>query len=92
MAIVALGIGFFIAGFTTKMSYPCNSLYDDPTSGCIEWVKAIMRPGDLFSNRQDSLARFLSVLVLGASVNFVLLMFLARVARSSDQPHSTGKD
>ena len=62
--VIAIVIGILFAGAGTKTTYDCQPLADEPNSGCVSYEKAVMHPGDLFSNKQDSLMRFSKLFVI----------------------------
>ncbi|MBP6880952.1 hypothetical protein KBC31_04980 [Candidatus Saccharibacteria bacterium] len=55
--VMALVIGFLLAGAGTHIGYPCDPKPADAI-GCESHEKAVMHPKDLFDNKQNSLVIF----------------------------------
>lgn len=69
--VAAVAIGLLLAGAGTKITYGCAPI--DGAVGCVSFEKAIMHPGDLLGNKQDSLVHFSVAFVVAALVSFVAL-------------------
>ena len=73
--IVAVLVGFLLAGAFTKITYTCTPI--DGASGCVSFDKAVMHLGDLISNKQDSLIHFSITFVVTSFAIFALLSILS---------------
>jgi hypothetical protein len=71
--MIATVIGLLLATVTTKISYTCAPLADDPSSHCTAFEKAIMHPSDLINNKQDSLTELVGTLAISSLVSFALI-------------------
>jgi len=74
--VAAVLIGFLIAGAGTKIIYTCPPI--DGAAGCASLDKAVMHPGDLLRNKQESLVHFSETFVITSLVGFVILELLIR--------------
>lgn len=69
--VVAVGIAFVMAGAGTHIAYACPPV--DGARGCVEFSKAIMHPGDLLHNKEDSLVHFATTFFLTFLVVFAVI-------------------
>ena len=69
--IVAVIVGFLIAGALTKITYTCTPI--DGAAGCMYFDKAVMHPNDLLNNKQGSLVKFSATLSITLLITFSLL-------------------
>ena len=77
---IALLIGFLYAGAFTSISHDGCKPPIDGAQGCATIEKAVMHPGDLLDNKQDSMVRFFSAF---ASVSIGTLALLSVAAKKS---------
>jgi hypothetical protein len=68
--VVAVVIGFLLAGVSTKITYTCAP--PPGTEGCVSFDKAVMHPQDLLGNKQDSLVQFAKTFTIASVVAFAL--------------------
>lgn len=68
---VAIVVGVFVAGASTKIVYTCVPI--DGAAGCMSFDKAIMHPGDLLNNKQESLVRFSTVFATTSLLGFTVM-------------------
>ena len=79
--LAATLIGFLIAGITTKNTCDCPNFVKEPNSGCISFEKVVMHPGDLITNKQNSLVRFSTTFAIGSLASFALLSLVGLVLK-----------
>lgn len=60
-----------LASVTTIITYNCPPI--DGAMGCVSFEKAVMHPGDLFNNKQNSLWHFSETFVVVALASFGLI-------------------
>lgn len=68
---VALIVGFLIAGSNTSIKYDCPPI--DGAMGCTAFEDAILHPGDLLNNEQNSLVRFSRTFAVSSVITFALI-------------------
>lgn len=73
--VVAIVIGLLFAGAFTKITYPCAPT--DGAMGCVSFDKAVMHPGDLLHNKQDSLIDFSKRFVVNSLATFAILSIVS---------------
>lgn len=77
--IISVVIGLFLASGYTSIHYPCSELPDfkvasgEDIEKCVAFEDAIMHPGDLMNNKQNSLVNFTRNFALGGLLVFTLL-------------------
>lgn len=69
--VIALSVGFLLAGAFTHITYPCEPV--DGAIGCESFEKAVMHPNDLFNNKQNSLVIFSQKFVISSIITLALL-------------------
>jgi|GEM_PF-1116205 len=77
-SLAAFFDGLLFASIGTKVTYSCPLL--DGAAGCISAEKAVMHPGDLFSNYQDSLSRFALNLLVAFVIVLVPLIVISGIS------------
>lgn len=77
--LVAIVIGLFFAGTGTSITYTCAPV--DGAKGCISFDKAVMHPGDLLNNKQNSLTHFSEIFVISSVVSFAVLSIVDSVQK-----------
>ena len=82
--IISVAIGLFMAGGYTNIHYPCSELPDfkvasgEDIEKCVAFESAIMHPGDLMKNKQNSLVEFTQGFAVVALLVFALLSLYSR--------------
>ncbi len=77
--LVAIAIGLFFASAFTSIQAPCSTaIPGEEIQKCIEWSKVIMRPDELLSNSQSSLARFSVTFFIISLSSYALLSIYNR--------------
>jgi hypothetical protein len=69
--VAAIAIGLLFACLFTKIAYTCEPV--GGAMGCVLFDKAVMHPGDLLSNKQDSLMNFSKTFMVTSLTTFTLL-------------------
>lgn len=69
--MTAVVIGLLFAGSRTTITYDCVPI--DGAKGCVSFEDAIMHPGDLINNKQNSLVRFSTNFALSSLTTFALI-------------------
>jgi hypothetical protein len=78
--IISAAIGFFFVGAFINIQYPCTQeMPGENIAQCVSFESAIMHPGDLNNNKQDSLTRFVSNFAIISLLCFALLSAYTRV-------------
>lgn len=74
--VVALVVGFLLAGALTKITYTCTPI--DDSVNCVAFDKAIMHPADLLNNKQNSLVKFSLVFAISAIAISAILSVITK--------------
>lgn len=91
--LVAIIVGFLLAGVGTKITYDCAPV--DDAAGCVSIDRALMHPNDLLNNKQDSLLRFseiFSVTALGMYITLVIFQFVYKKSKLKTVRNLTASD
>ncbi len=82
--LVAVAIGLLFASVGTKITYTCTSSAGE--LGCVSYEKAVMHPGDLANNKQDSLAQFSKTFAIASLTGFALLSVIILAQKKKPRP------
>ncbi|HCR55781.1 TPA: hypothetical protein DIV49_02305 [Candidatus Saccharibacteria bacterium] len=74
--VIALVVGFLLAGALTKITYTCTPI--DDSVNCVAFDKAIMHPADLLNNKQNSLVKFSLIFAISAVTIFAILTVITK--------------
>lgn len=86
--IAAVVLGLLFASTFTLMQGPCTTIVPgEDITKCVEHSKAIMHPGDLLNNTQNSLVKFSRTFVIVSVISFALLSVYSRYKKP--RPNNT---
>lgn len=72
--LISAAVGLFFVGAFVNIQYPCTeTLPDENITHCVSIESAIMHPGDLVNNKQDSLTNFVENFFIISFASFALL-------------------
>jgi hypothetical protein len=79
--VTTIVIGFLLAGAGTKITYTC--VPPNGELGCTSFEKAVMHPGDLLKNKQNSLSHFSETFVITSLTSLALFTVVSSTQKKS---------